>query len=150
MKFVRQCSNSVPDRALAFKRLTPETERMYMASFNSTVDRYRELLSEQNAGSLTLPNDNLDVGTSTAAGQYRLKDVACSQLLHRLQGRYIELPQELRNDILTFYRDLGVPISTKTNDNDWARLLRELDHMQAVDADLRHPSIAEAAAPVSR
>jgi hypothetical protein len=104
-----------PFRALAFKRLTPETERMYMASFNSTIDRYRELLSEQNAGSLTLPNDNLDVGTSTAAGQYRLTDVAYSQLLHRLQGRYIELPQELRNDILTFYRDLGVPISTKTN-----------------------------------
>ena len=50
-----------PFRALAFERLTPETEKMYMASFNSTIDRYRELLSEQNAGRLKLPNDNLDV-----------------------------------------------------------------------------------------
>ena len=131
-----------PFRPLDFKRLTPETEQMYMASFNSTIERYRELLSEQNLGRLKLPNDNLDVGTSTAAGKYRLTDTAYSQLLDKLHGRYTELPQELRSDILTFYRDLGVPLSTKTNDDDWARLLRELDHLQSVDVDLRHPAEA--------
>ncbi len=36
-----------PFRALSFKRLTPETEKMYMASFNSTIGRYRELLSQR-------------------------------------------------------------------------------------------------------
>ena len=41
-----------PFRALSFKKLTPETEKMYMASFNSTIGRYRELLSEQNAGAV--------------------------------------------------------------------------------------------------
>ena len=139
-----------PFRPLDFKRLTPETEKMYMASFNSTIDRYRELLSEQKAGSLKLPNDNLDVGTSTAAGKYKLTDAAYSQLLHKLQGHYTEVPQELRSDILAFYRDLGAPISTKTNENDWARLLKELDHLQSVDADLRHPTIAAVAAPAPR
>ena len=99
-----------PFRPLAFKRLTPETEKMYMASFNSTIDRYRELLSEQNAGRLKLPNDNLDVGTFTAAGKYKLTDAAYSQLLHKLQGHYTEMPQELRSDILAFYRDLTFPI----------------------------------------
>ena len=44
-----------PFRTLDFKRLTPETEKMYMASFNSTIDRYRELLSEHDAGDLKLP-----------------------------------------------------------------------------------------------
>ena len=131
-----------PFRALAFKRLTPETEKMYMASFNSTIGRYRELLSEHNAGRLKLPNDNLDVGTFTAAGKYRLTDAAYSQLLHKLQGRYTEMPQELRSDILAFYRDLGVPIATKADDNDWARVLKELDRLQAVDVDLRHPPVA--------
>jgi muramidase (phage lysozyme) len=123
---------------------------MYMASFNSTINRYRELLSEQNTSSLKLPNDNLDVGTSTAAGKYKLTDAAYSQLLHKLQGHYTELPQELRGDILGFYRDLGVSLSTKTNDNEWARLLKEIDHLQSVDADLRHPTIAGVAAPVPR
>jgi hypothetical protein len=67
-----------------------------------------------------------------------------------LGGHYTELPQELRSDILAFYRDLGVPISTKTSDNDWARLLKELDQLQSVDADLRPRKIAEVAAPVPR
>ena len=139
-----------PFRALAFKKLTPETEKMYMASFNSTIARYRELLSEQNAGRLKLPNENLDVGALTAAGKYRLTDAAYSQLLHKLQGHYTEMPQELRTDILAFYHDLDVPISTKTNDNDWARVLKELDRLQAVDVDLRHPTVAGIAPPVRR
>jgi len=137
-----------PFRPLDFKRLTPETEQMYMASFNSTIERYRELLSKQNLDSLSLPNDNLDVGTSTGAGKYRLTDIAYSQLLEKLQGRYTELPQDLRRDILTFYRDLGAPLTTKTNDADWARLIKRLDHLRSVDGDLRHP--AEAAAGNSR
>ncbi len=128
-----------PFRPLAFKRLTPETERMYMASFNSTIDHFRELLSELNTDRLKLPNDNLDVGRFTAAGKYRLTDTSYSRLLHRLHGHYPELPQELRSNILVFYRDLGVPISTKTNSNDWATVLAELDHLQSVDVDLRHP-----------
>jgi len=130
-----------PFRPLDFKRLTPETEKMYMASFNSTIDRYRELLSEQNAGRLKLPNDNLDVGTITAAGKYTLMDAAYSQLLHKLQGHYPEMPQELRSDILAFYHDLDAPISTKTDGSDWAKVLKELDQLQAVDADLRHPTV---------
>ena len=139
-----------PFRPLDFKRLTPETEKMYMASFNSTIDRYRELLSEQKAGSLQLRNDNLDVGEFTMAGKYRLTDSAYSRLLDKLQGHYTEIPQELRSDILGFYHDLDAPISTKANDNDWARVLQELDHLQSVDVDLRHPTVADVGAPVSR
>jgi hypothetical protein len=123
---------------------------MYMASFNSTISRYRELLSEQNAGRLNLPNDNLDVGTSTAAGQYTLTDAAYSHLLHKLQGHYTEMPQDLRSDILAFYHDLGVPFATKTNGADWARVLKELDGLQSVDTDLRHPAVAAAEASLSR
>lgn len=138
-----------PFRPLSFKRLTPETEKLYMASFNSTISRYRELLSEQNAGRLAPPNNNLDVGQSTAAGKYRLMDTAYSQLLHKLNDHYTEIPQELRSNILVFYHDLDVPISTKTNSSDWDRLLRELGRLQSVDVDLRRPTIAAAGAPLS-
>jgi hypothetical protein len=114
---------------------------MYMASFNATIDRYRELLSEQNAGRLKLPNDNLDVGTFTAAGKYKLTDAVYSQLLHKLQGHYTEMPPELRSDILAFYQDLGGPNATKANASDWAKVLNELDQLRSVDTDLR-PKIA--------
>ncbi|HLK67066.1 MAG TPA: zinc dependent phospholipase C family protein [Bryobacteraceae bacterium] len=139
-----------PIRPLDFKRLTPETEKMYMASFNSTIDRYRELLLAQSVGSLKLANDNLDVGTSTGAGKYRLTDAAYSQLLHKLQGHYTEVPEALRSDILTFYLDMGATVSTKPDDTNWAQLLKEIDQLRSVDTDLRHPAIAGEAAPVSR
>jgi hypothetical protein len=123
---------------------------MYMASFNSTIERYRELLSEQKVDSLKLPNCNLDVGTFTTAGKYTLMDAAYSQLLHKLQGHYTEIPQDLRSDILAFYHDLSAPISTKANDKEWVRVLKEVDQLRSVDADLQHPTAAAVEAPLFR
>jgi hypothetical protein len=139
-----------PFRPLSSKDLTPETETMYMASFNSTITRYRELLSEQNAGHLKLPNDNLDVGILTAAGKYTLTDATYYKLLHKLQDHYPDLPQELRSDILTFYHDPSGKNSTKTNEKEWATVLQELDRLQSVDAELRQISAGPAGAPVPR
>ena len=133
-----------PFRPLSFKNLTPETEKMYMASFNSTIARYRELLSEQNAGHLKLPNDNLDVGILTAAGKYKLTDAAYSKLLHKLQDHYTDMPQALRSDILAFYHDPNAQYATKSDQEEWATVLQELDRLQAVDNDLRHSSAAPA------
>jgi hypothetical protein len=127
-----------PLRPLSFKGVTPETEKMYMASFNSTIDCYRQLLAEQKAGVLRLPNANLDVGDLSASGKYKLADVAYSQLLHQLQGHYTEISQELRSDILAFYHNRGVPVAAEANDIDEARLLKELGELEAVDLDLRH------------
>ena len=134
-----------PFRPLSFKRLTPEIEKMYMASFNATIERYRGLLSEQNANRLKLPNENLDVGTFTVAGKYTLTDAAYSKLLHKLQGHYTEMPQVLRSDILAFYGGQGLANSTKTSADDSARVVKELDQLRAVDVDLaRNGSVRNA------
>ncbi|MDR3718708.1 MAG: zinc dependent phospholipase C family protein [Bryobacteraceae bacterium] len=139
-----------PFRPLSFKSLTPETEKMYMASFNSTIARYRELLSEQNAGHLKLPNCNLDVGIVTAAGKYKLTDATYSKLLHKMQGHYLDMPPELRSDILAFYHDPDGQNWTKANREDWAAVLDELGRLQAVDVDLRQTAIAPVAVPIPR
>jgi hypothetical protein len=122
-----------PLRPMAFEKLTPETEKMYMASFNATLERYRELLAEQDAGALILPNDNLDLGALTAAGKYRLEDAAYAQLLHRFQGHYTEMPAELRSDILAFYHDLS---SRPSGSSDGETILREVDRLRTIDGDL--------------
>jgi hypothetical protein len=106
-----------PFRPLDFKRLTPETEKMYMASFNSTIARYRELLAQQRAGRLELVNDNLDVGASTAAGKYSLTDGAYSKLLDKLHDRYplsiaiLEYPMQPRPTMATGPRCSGNSIT---------------------------------------
>ena len=125
-----------PFKALAFKKQTPETEKLFMASFNATIDKYRELLAGVGADRLKLPNDNFDVGEATKAGKYKLTDGAYAKLLHRLDGHYTEMPQDLRSDILDFYQDLSLPIATKANASDWARLQEELSHLNDINQDL--------------
>ena len=125
-----------PFKALAFKRLTPEIEKLYMASFNASIGAYRELLAGVGSGRLNLPNDNLDMGKATQAGQYKLADAAYAKLLNKLEGHYADMPQDLRSDILAFYQDLSLPIATKTKEGEWARLQEELNHLTVVDRDL--------------
>jgi hypothetical protein len=119
-------------RALAFRTPTPEVEKMFMASFNSTLDRYRALLSAQKAGRLELPNRNFDIGELTGAGTYKLSDEAYAHLLGKLDGHYPDMPPGLRLDILAYYGDLSAPISTKTDAGDWAKVIKELDALKIV------------------
>jgi len=48
-----------PLKILQFRTPTPQTEQMFEASFNATLDRYRELLTDVRENRLILPNDNL-------------------------------------------------------------------------------------------
>jgi hypothetical protein len=142
-----------PFKALAFKKLTPATEQLYMVGFNASIDRYRELLAGVSRGGLNLPNDNIDVGEVTKAGKYKLADGAYAKLLHKLDGHYVDLPQDLRSDILAFYQDLSLPIATKADARDWAKLQEELNHLAAVNLDLAaaNPKApAASSAPVTK
>jgi hypothetical protein len=139
-----------PLKALSFKKLTPETERLYMVGFNASIDRYRELLAGVAAGHLVLPNDNFDLGEATKAGRYKLTDAAYAKLLHKLHGHYVGMPQELRGDILNFYGDLSLPISTKTDLGGWATLQDELALLHAIDSDTRKPTTSVVGAAVIR
>jgi hypothetical protein len=142
-----------PFKALAFKKLTPATEQLYMVGFNASIDRYRELLAGVSRGGLNLPNDNIDVGAVTKAGEYKLADGAYAKLLHKLDGHYVDLPQDLRSDILAFYQDLSLPIATKADASDWAKLQEELNHLAAVNLDLAaaNPKApAASSAPVTK
>jgi len=141
-----------PFKAMAFKKLTPETEKLYMAGFNASIDRYRELLAGVGAGQLNLPNYNIDVGEATKAGSYTLTDAAYAKLLHKLDGHYPDMPQDLRSDILAFYQDLSLPIATKANVGDWAKLQEEIGQLKAIDADLSTASskVSAAGAPAAK
>jgi hypothetical protein len=121
-------------KALQFVTPTPAVEKLFMESFNVTLERYRQLLAEVEANRLKLPNDNFDVGEHTGPGKYRLCDRAYAQLLAKFENHYAQAPPELRRDILTFYGDLSAPISTKSDSEEWAKVVKQLDELKAVDA----------------
>jgi len=126
-----------PFKALAFKKMTSETERLYMVGFNASVDRYRELLASVGAGRLVLSNDNFDVGHTTQAGKYVLADTTYAKLLHKFADHYEEVPQSLRADILAFYKDFSVPVGTKKEADSWQKVKLEIAQLQEVGTDGR-------------
>ena len=121
-----------PFKALAFRPATPETERLFMASFNVSLDRYRSFLNQVNAGHLDLKNENLDTGEPTRPGSYELADKTYAKLLDKLAAHKFENVQPpLRANILAFYADLNRPISTKADPKAWQKTLSELEELKA-------------------
>lgn len=124
-----------PLKILAFRTPTPETERMFQASFNETLDRYRTLLTELDTGSLALPNTNFDVGARTRPGAYRLGDDTVAELLHRLAKRdFSGADPEVRAEIDHFYADLAASGPSRRSPRHWSRIQRDLARLRSATA----------------
>jgi hypothetical protein len=123
-----------PLRVLAFRTPTPQTEKLFEESFNVTIDRYRTLLVElRTTGQVALPNDNFDVGETTARGQYRLGDDACGELLDMLvKNDFAGASPALRADLLSFYASPDIPPSDKLSAKAQMRLRADIQKLQNV------------------
>ncbi len=121
-----------PLRVLQLKTPTPETERMFEASFNATMDRYRGLLKEEGEGRLKLLNDNFDVGEPTPPGKYRMNDDAHAQLLDKLaEQNFADMTPDLRAELLDFFSDPNAPYATKRKPKEWSRVMAELQQLKS-------------------
>jgi len=122
-----------PFKALAFNNPTSQTEEMYFKSINTTVDQYRIYLQQVRAGSLQLVNCDFDTGKETKAAEYSLTDETYAKLLGQLAGRKFDLTSaDLRDNILTFYSDLSLPLETKKDNVRWQSVLAFLDELKLV------------------
>ena len=133
-----------PFKALAFNNPTAQTEDMYFKSINTTVDHYRIYLEQVRAGTLELPNCDLDSGKATKAAEYSLTDDTYAKLLAQLTVRKFNLTTPaLRDDVLLFYSDLSAPIETKKDTAQWQGVLLSLDQLKLV---IPAPALAATAA----
>ena len=112
--FIRILPKIGPLKALSFKPPTPETEKLFQASFDRTLTEYRRLLADTGAGRLSLPNRDFDTGQPTRPGEYRLADEAYAKLARELADRDpATIDPKLRDNILAFFSDLSQPFATK-------------------------------------
>jgi len=131
-----------PFKGLGFKNPTPQTEDLYFKSINLTVDQYRAVLHAAGSDSVQLPNCDLDSGHVTKAAEYSLADDTYAKLLGQLSSHKFEgTTPELRANILDFYSDVSASIDTKKNQNDWNKVLAELDQLKSV-APVPAPTVA--------
>ncbi len=129
--FVRILPKIGPLRVLQLKTPTPETERMFEASFNATLDRYRQLLSQVGSSQPDLPNDNFDTGEIARPGQYRLNDETQAKLLDALaKQNFSGAGPKVRAELLEFFGHPDAPYATKRRPKDWARVQAELEQLR--------------------
>jgi len=131
--FLRLTPKVGPFSGLAFHPPTPAVERLYMNSFNETLESFRELLLAQQQNQLRLANDNLDKGETTVAADYRLTDDAYAQLLKKLSGKSVS--SSLRQDLLAYYADPAKQYATKKKSKAWREVLREVDVLKSTPSD---------------
>jgi hypothetical protein len=73
-----------PLRALAFKPLTPEAERLFVDSFNQARMRFVTSIRDARARRLMLANTDFDTGMPVMPGANRLADETAAELAKRL------------------------------------------------------------------
>jgi len=132
-----------PFKALAFNNPTAQTEDLYFKSINTTGDQYRIYLEQVRTDSLELTNSDFDTGKLTVAAEYSLTDETYAKLLSQLTERKFDLISPgLRDNILSFYSDLSLPLETKKDSAQWQSVLSSLDQLK-----LSNPAPAVAARP---
>ncbi len=121
-----------PFKGMGFDNPTPKTEDLYIKSINATVDQYRIYLEEVRAGTLVLPNRDLDDGNTTKEDEYTLADATYTSLLGKLEGRKFDgTSPELRNNILEFYSDYSTSIANRNDPTRSQDILKDLDELKA-------------------
>jgi hypothetical protein len=121
-----------PLRILTFRTPTPEAQKLFENSFNTTVDQYRALLSDWGKGQLQLVNDNFDVGEITPRGKYKLGDKTCAELLDRLAKQHMAgVDQELKTQLLAYYATKESASPGKKHDKSEAKTQQELKELEA-------------------
>jgi hypothetical protein len=126
-----------PFRTLTLRVPTPETDRLFMASFNATLHDYEESLrQERDSGKVDLVNDNFDTGTVTGLGAYPLADKTYAELLNRLANNHFkDVSRELRADLLDYYSTSNQPPSAKKDRKRWEKTTRQLQGLKAVTTE---------------
>jgi hypothetical protein len=120
-----------PLKVLQLRTPTPETEKMFEASFNASLDRYRTLLKQIGTGLPDLPNDNFDTGEATGPGKYRLNDEAHAELLDALakQG-FSNVSPDLRAELLEFYGHPDASYATQRKPKVWMKVQAQLEQLK--------------------
>jgi len=122
-----------PFRALSFSVPTPEAERLFLESFTTTRQHFRESLEALTAARLHLVNTNFDTGRPTSQGEYTMADDTYDELLGKLADRaFANVPENLRSNLMAFYGSAdSLPTGTQAERKRSAKIQERLAGLQS-------------------
>jgi Zinc dependent phospholipase C len=122
-----------PLNTLRFQPLTPPLVQTFTRSFDVAIATYQRELDESANPAFTLANQNFDTGSVTPPGVYRLQDEAYAYWLdHVAQNHFQTLAPAAKNDLLSYYRNPDLAISSKEGRKQRLRILAQLDELRGM------------------
>ncbi len=120
-----------PFKAVNFKIPTRQSEDLYLASVNRTVDRYQEELREVADHRLRLENLDCDTGQPAQPGEYALSDKTYAKLLDKLEEQgFDRVPGDVRENILRYFSYADPKFSHRKDQRTWARARHKVELLQ--------------------
>jgi zinc dependent phospholipase C len=96
-----------PFRAFSFSVPTPEAERLFLESFTTTRQHFKQSLDAVSAAHLDLLNTDFDTGQPSTRGEYSLADETYDELLGKLADRaFANVSESLRSSLVAYYGDV--------------------------------------------
>ncbi len=122
-----------PLKLVAIKGPTEATEEDYVRSVNRSTDALRSALGRFGGPEPGLENRDLDTGSLTRPGGYKLSDEAYATLLHRLVANpRSPIPSRVKADVLEYYADPDAPIYSKMYPERWTKIQADLLILEAM------------------
>jgi len=123
-----------PFSAFSFRTPTPETEKLFMGSFNLALQNYEGLLrDEKTQGSVNLANDNFDTGSVTKPGEYPLADITYANFVDRLaRNHFAQVTPELQSALLGYYTDGSAAHDLSLKKKERGKLAQEVGELKSI------------------
>lgn len=120
-----------PFKAVNFKVPTSQSEDLYIASIDRTVEEYRARLNQVAGNHLHLENLDCDTGKETRPGEYALSDTTYAKLVDKLADHgFDQVSPELQANILHYFAHADAPLSDRKNRKTWARARKKLERLR--------------------
>ncbi len=125
-----------PLRAMRFKAPGPDVQKLFYASLDTAMAKYKLAVHACEAGRSRLANIDFDTGEPTTPHEYRLADKNYDLLVSKLKANGFKLlSAELKRNILDFYAHHTPPTDSRKVMKEWKETeegLRQLRQAQAV------------------
>ena len=121
-----------PLRVFQFRMPTAPVEKLFMRSFDRSVQQYQAKLQNVSDSRLLLENINYDTGQVSVPGAYKLESDTYDYWLNQLaEKRRQTVTTEIKENLLHYYRDLDMPLPTEKSNKERARLLAEVEQLKS-------------------
>jgi hypothetical protein len=121
-----------PLRALRFRMPTAPVEKLFMQSFDHSVQQYQAKLQGVHRDRLVLQNLNYDTGKISARGTYKLEDDAYAYWLNKLAEKSLQtVTVEIKTNLLQYYHGVDAPRSARSNRGSQSQLQAEIEQLKS-------------------